>query len=38
MLTKTKLIEQIEIGLQQSANNQIISEEEMDKEIKSWFE
>lgn len=31
------LIEKIEIGNEQSENNQIVSESEMDYEIKKWF-
>ncbi|WP_167609323.1 hypothetical protein [Maribellus sediminis] len=31
------LIEKIETGIQQSENNQIVSEAEIDYEIKKWF-
>ena len=32
------LIEKIELGNQQSLNNEVISDEELDQEIEKWFE
>jgi hypothetical protein len=38
LIDKLILIEKIEHGVQQSAQGQVISEAELDKEIKKWFE
>ena len=38
LFEKMYVIEKIENGLKQSENGQTISEEELDKEIKTWFE
>lgn len=38
MVDKMILLEKIEIGLAQSENGQVISNEELDKEIAKWFD
>ena len=38
MVDKMILLEKIEIGLAQSERGQVISEEELDKEIAKWFD
>ena len=38
LIEKLILIEKIETGNNQSINGEVISEEEMENEIKKWFE
>jgi len=38
IVDKMILLEKIEIGLAQSERGQVISEEELDKEIAKWFD
>ncbi len=38
LIERLILIEKIELGNQQSLNNEVISEEELDQEIEKWFE
>jgi predicted transcriptional regulator len=38
MVDKMILLEKIEIGLAQSERGQVITEEELDKEIAKWFD
>lgn len=38
MVDKMILLEKIEIGLAQSESGQVISNEELDKEIAKWFD
>jgi hypothetical protein len=37
LIERLILVEKIETGREQSGNNQIVSEAEMDYEIKKWF-
>lgn len=37
LIERLILVEKIETGREQSVNNQIVSEAEMDYEIKKWF-
>lgn len=38
LIERLILIEKIELGNQQSLNNEVISDEELDQEIEKWFE
>jgi hypothetical protein len=38
LMERLILIEKIESGNRQSDNNEVLSEEELDKEINQWFE
>lgn len=38
LIERLILIEKIELGNQQSLNNEVISDEELDQEIVKWFE
>ena len=38
LIERLILIEKIELGNQQSINNEVISDEELDQEIEKWFE
>lgn len=38
LIERLILIEKIELGSQQSLNNEVISDEELDQEIEKWFE
>lgn len=37
LIDRLILIEKIEYGIKQSENGEVISDSEMDKEIKKWF-
>jgi hypothetical protein len=37
VLDKLLLIEKINIGLEQSKNGEVITEEELDKQIEKWY-
>jgi hypothetical protein len=37
LIDRLILIEKIEFGIKQSKNGEVISDSEMDKEIKKWF-
>ncbi len=37
LVEKLILLQKIEKGIEQSDNNDVISEEELDKEIEEWF-
>ena len=37
LIERLILIEKIEIGKQQSSNNEVINERDVDEEIKKWF-
>lgn len=37
LIDQLVLIEKIEVGNEQSQNGQVISDEELDKEIETWF-
>lgn len=38
LIDRLILIEKIDLGITQSANGEVLSEEELDKEITKWFE
>ena len=38
LIDRLLLIEKVEIGIEQSKNQEIISDAEMNNEIKKWFE
>jgi hypothetical protein len=38
LVERLNLLEKIEIGIKQSDNEEIITEEELEAEIKKWFE
>ena len=37
LIERLILIEKIEIGKQQSSNNEVVNERDVDEEIKKWF-
>lgn len=38
LLDRLLLLQKIELGLEQSENNQIISDEQLDKKLKKWLD
>ena len=38
LLDRLLLLQKIEIGLEQSENNQIISDEQLDEKLKKWLD
>ena len=38
LIERIILLQKIEIGLEQSKKKQVVSEEELDKKIKKWFD